>query len=406
VTPQELEPSDFQRYPAKARQLAKAYLDVLRQMPLPLLVAMLRELRAYDWKFPREQQEVEWQLTYLRSCGEVDRSKLFQPFAPIPVPPELQHLNWVNDPETFLESYTTALWSMRKIDDYRAAATSFVEQLEKSKPETKLPGQRVTIVVIGRDAKGDGYRLFRKLRPLGVHMTGLQLGGASSVLVGLLTQRADQYPLPYGHWYVDGGAPWSLPADFGSKITLVSYPVLAPVRKKALSYMGLAIQQSSGPEALGSRLKHLEPQELDADVVTGDLTMQHFYASVFTEGSGTQIFSTTFVQWTAREALRRAQPLTMVIRFAPRQEQRPMDDMFRSDDGAEVFDPEGSLIDGDMGAFYTYLAMQNLSEARGSAFLAWFEDHSEAVVVAPSFPRGTESDSPITMGSLLSMMLT
>lgn len=83
-----------------------------------------------------------------------------------------------------------------------------------------------------------------------------------------------------------------------------------------------------------------------------------------------------------------------------------MDDMFGSDDDAQVCDPEGSLIDGDMGAFYTYLATQNLPEASGAAFLAWFEDHSEAVVVAPSFPRGTESDSPITMGSLLRMTLT
>jgi hypothetical protein len=34
-------------------------------------------------------------------------------------------------------------------------------------------------------------------------------------------------------------------------------------------------------------------------------------------GSGTQIFSTTFVQWAARECLRRAQPETIVLHYAP-----------------------------------------------------------------------------------------
>ena len=55
--------------------------------------------------------------------------------------------------------------------------------------------------------------------------------------------------------------------------------------------------------------------------------LNHFQLKLLTEGSGTQIFSTTFAQWTAREALRRAQPLTMLVRFAPRQRQRPMNEL-------------------------------------------------------------------------------
>ena len=55
--------------------------------------------------------------------------------------------------------------------------------------------------------------------------------------------------------------------------------------------------------------------------------IDRFQVKLLTEGSGTQIFSTTFAQWTAREALRRAQPLTMLVRFAPRQRQKPMNEM-------------------------------------------------------------------------------
>ena len=55
--------------------------------------------------------------------------------------------------------------------------------------------------------------------------------------------------------------------------------------------------------------------------------LNRFGVSLLTEGSGTQIFSTTFVQWAAREVLRRAQPVTLLARFAPRQRERAMNEL-------------------------------------------------------------------------------
>ena len=54
-------------------------------------------------------------------------------------------------------------------------------------------------------------------------------------------------------------------------------------------------------------------------------------------------------------------------------------------------DPAGSLIDGDMGAYYNWLNQQRLPGAEKSSFLVWFEDHGEALAIGPSMPRGTES---------------
>ena len=111
----------------------------------------------------------------------------------------------------------------------------------------------------------------------------------------------------------------------------------------------------------------------------------HFELSLLTEGAGTQIFSTTFVQWAAREALRRAQPITLYARFAPRQPGTV--DAGAPDRSARqpALDPQGSLIDADMGAYYTWLNQQRLTGADESRFLVWFEDHSEAVVAASAF---------------------
>ena len=64
-------------------------------------------------------------------------------------------------------------------------------------------------------------------------------------------------------------------------------------------------------------------------------------------------------------------------------------------------DPQGSLVDADMGAWYTWLNQQRLSGADRAAFLVWFEDHEEAVVIAPSFERAKRSDAPIQLAALI-----
>lgn len=128
--------------------------------------------------------------------------------------------------------------------------------------------------------------------------------------------------------------------------------------------------------------------------------MNRFKISLLTEGSGTQIYSTTFVQWAAREVLRRAQPLTLFARFAPRQKERSMKEMLERAT-AEEPDFQGSLIDADMGAYYTWINQVRLSGSDKSAFLAWFEDHQEALAIGPSLTRGKQSNETIGLNDLL-----
>ena len=158
-----------------------------------------------------------------------------------------------------------------------------------------------------------------------------------------------------------------------------------------------------GPEALRTFLAQLRPSILawiaQCERQSKDEVLERFEVKLLTEGSGTQIFSTIFAQWAAREALRRAQPLTLLVRFAPRQRQKPMNELLSAD---ALLMPEldlvGSLIDGDLGAYYNWLNQQRLPGAEQSSFLVWFEGHNQAVVIGPATPRGTESTSPADLG--------
>ena len=154
-------------------------------------------------------------------------------------------------------------------------------------------------------------------------------------------------------------------------------------------------------EAASSYVEALGPEDLGLTGTTADAPVRHFESSLLTQGAGCQIFSTTFVQWAARECLHRAQPLTLLARFAPRQMNAPLEELLTRDPLRQVEDKQGSLIDADMGAYYTWLNLQRLPGEEKSTFLAWFEDHSEAVAIGPSIERGKTSDTPIELADLI-----
>jgi hypothetical protein len=158
------------------------------------------------------------------------------------------------------------------------------------------------------------------------------------------------------------------------------------------------------PEAFRTRMAQTQPAEIGLNS-GDDAVLNRFQLSLLTEGSGTQVFATTFVQWAAREALRRAQPLTLLVRFAPRQRENPMNELLAEARRRPELDPQGSLVDADMGAYYTWLNQQRLPGAEKAFFLAWFEDQQEAVVVGPRVERGKTSETSLGIRELIAQMV-
>jgi len=162
---------------------------------------------------------------------------------------------------------------------------------------------------------------------------------------------------------------------------------------------------SGGPESLQEQMADLRPEEIGLSGVADQAVLSYFQMRLLTEGSGTQVFSTSFVQWAAREALRRAQPVTPLVRFAPRQRQRDMRELIASPQQAPALDPDGSLIDADMGAYLPWINQQRLSGAQQSSFLVWWENQGEAVAIGPALPRSTESNSSVCLAQVLNQLL-
>ncbi|MEO6817170.1 MAG: hypothetical protein ABI177_10745 [Edaphobacter sp.] len=399
MLPESLQSDQFARYPEAAKNLALAYLAVFRQLPLSFLAALLRELIEYDYKFPAERAAIDKELANLSSLSSVQIKDWFHPFAALSLSSKLEELDWVNQPAKFIEQESAYLWSTHQLDAFRQAATDYGNRLQSAVSTEPLPVHRLGIAVIGQGVALYDQPLFRNLREHGTYFGQVKPDNGLELLLSGVQARAKSHPVPYGHWYVDGGR-----ADAQSPLLAnVSYQGLEPVRNNLLKYIQTQVTQPGmGPEELRSNLARLLPSDLGMGKA-GDSVLNRFQVKVFTEGSGTQIFSTTFAQWTTREALRRAQPLTLLVRYAPRQRQRPMNELLSNPNANPELDPEGSLVDADMGAYYHWINQQRLEGAEQSSFLVWFEGHNQALVIAPSLPRGAKSDSPMDLKQLLSL---
>ena len=409
MLPSQLKAADFAGYPPQARALAETNLALLQRLPLTYLVVVLREVAGYDWKLPAEKQRTSGQLVYLSGLPEEKRAVLMSGFAGLKAGSALEGSSWAANPASSVEQITAWLWSSHQTDAFRGAAENLSDQLAAAVP-ARLPSQpRLGIVVLGQGADQASFPLFSKLRPHGLHLRNVDPGNGLDLLLAEVQRRArpaadrSNQADPLLHWYIDGGAP--VPT---SGLTQVSYFAAEPMRVALLKRTQQAIESgTSGPEGLRSLLAQMRPEDLgpapSASAPQPDPVLQHFQMTLLTEGSGTQIFATTFVQWAARECLRRAEPETLLLRYAPRQRQQPMNAMLS--DAAEVGpDPQGSLVDADMGAYYTWLNMRRLPGANQMRFLVWYEGHSEALIIGPGLPVGTTSDSAMNMRSVLKLL--
>lgn len=405
MLPKDLKPEMFSGYGPDGRKIVADHLGTLQQLPLTFLPGLLRELINFDFKFPAERKAHERELGYLASLSAAQMRDCFQEFDAIQLSRALEQFDWVQSPAQFVERLSAHLWSTHQLDAFRKASNDYGERLRNAVPPEPPPVPRLGICVIGQGVTSYSEPLFRKLRSHGAYFTSINPENGLQQLLDSVTVRAKAHPIPYGHWYIDGGQA----AARDPALTCVSYVALAGVRDRLLRKMQEQIEQPGmGPEALRSFLAQLRPADLGMeDAGNGhDEVLERFHVSVLTEGSGTQIFSTVFAQWAAREALRRAQPLTLLVRFAPRQRQRPMNELLSpSAERSAELDVTGSLIDGDFGAYYNWLNQQRLSGAEHSSFLAWFEGHSQALAIGPSMARGTESRSPASLQQVLDWML-
>ena len=215
---------------------------------------------------------------------------------------------------------------------------------------------------------------------------GVKPAGGLRAVVGAVARRAAAHPLRYGHWYIDGGAParrdsrWRCRSFVCGAVALSRRPAgqdAEDLRSQRLRSGGLSNPHGTN----AARRDRLECR--------GDAVLTRFQLSLLTEGSGTQVFATTFVQWAARETCAAPSRSLCLARFAPRQRENPMNGLLAGG-AAKAGTGSPRLPDRRRyGRLLHWLNQQRLSGAERATFLAWFEDQTEAVAIGSRIRSGS-----------------
>ncbi len=382
-------------------EFAAQSLLLLRTLPVPLAALLMQQVLRYGTMFPRERHELEATLASLQPPRSAEKEHAVAAFAALRLSAGLKTSTWENDPASWMESFTAEMWSTGQIGALRDAARLVLPVQAADAPDAQ---RRAVVVVFDKRLQADGgaAALFRRLRPAGTHFAAVGAKDADGVLRQWLTARADAHAEPYAHWMVCGEAVAALQVP---KTATLSYAALQPARQHLLHLMNEARneQGGGGPEGLRHAMQQLKPQQMGLPADT-DPVLAAFATDVLTGGSGTQLYATTFVQWTAREVLRRAQPRTLVARFTPRNQSASMDMRLAHPTAEPPLDGAGSLLDAEMGAHLTQVNLQRLPGAERAHFLAWHEGYGQAVLIGEGVAAGVETGTRTSLRDLLQRM--
>ena len=206
MQPHDLQPEQFSSYPPEARRLVVSHLETFRELPLVFIPGLLREIIDYDFKFPAERTAIESELALLSALTRPQREVRFRAFEQLTISPKLEQFDWINQPAQFTEQLSAHLWTTHQLDAFRAAATEYGSRLQSEMPLQPLAVRRLGIAVIGQGVTSYDNQLFKNLRAHGTYFNQIKPERGLDLLLEGVASRSQAYPVPYGHWYVDGGA--------------------------------------------------------------------------------------------------------------------------------------------------------------------------------------------------------
>jgi hypothetical protein len=396
MIPAALTRESFQGYPPEGRSFAVQYLDVLQRLPPALCPSFLLQIKNLDTSFPAEKHSLQTRFGALAGMPAGKLAALLEPFEGIRLPENILQSNWVDEPAKFITAMTAFLWSSGLIDHFREATQALFAAL----PDPVTKDDRMLILVIGQGTTPQAQP-FGRLSRHGVLIRHLDEDDISARLLEMVSSRVALNPEPFSHWYIDGGENWPLWSK-APGIIQTSYHSLTPLRMRVLSHMKNTIfSGDAGTEAMQTHLSGLSPRELNVEEITSDPVLQRYYTELFTLSSGPQLFSTSFVQWAGRELIRRAQPDTILLRYAPRQHHRGFNEMVAQVEEEKILDPQGSLRDAQMGAYYAWLEARRMAPSAVLRTVVLFEGSTQMLLLSPRTPEGIETATRLTLSQAL-----
>ena len=317
------------------------------------------------------------------------------------------------DPRRLQDATQSLLRRQGLLPRWRQEIDQVFQTLQPRIDERLFPAdgpRRVVVIVYGQGIAIQRGKLWTRLRGLGARIP-LRLEGATAsepFLRGLFAAGSSGRPFsPFGlgpdqAWIVEAGESLHALCGEGTACaTGLSYDRLRSYRETlARSLYKKVLGGVSGPQELAAWVRALDLAPPEGALLHADPVMRAFVREVLLGGNGTLLVNNTFVEWSAVQALRRAQPRLLVARFGVRDKMKPFSSLLlysspRPTDQIPILeDPLGSFVDVEQLSYYVWLSAEKSAAYRGKTlYLLLAEGVDEMLAIRPGPPAGAAGDA-------------
>ena len=345
-----------------------SYSGLISRLPRTFGPALNGQFQRWDLLFPAEQRRLRSQLDYLEGLSPTELKELFAPIADLETRMDLP--NWRQGAAGMSIQETGVLARSPLYPQWRTEVEKVFSHIEEAiLPLDKLKSlRRLIVCALPPGLPLDDRPMWPELSASGGWVTlARPFVESEGALVGALSKRATNAGLEdiESTWVIECGRDFSAAVESTSAVEF-SWDSLDAIRRTFLGRLNSIQRDLHSADQATEELRKLDiGQSLDQRL--GRIArVREFIRSVLLSGNGSLVFNNSFVQWSASEALRRAQPQVLVARFGIRPKLKPFssmvlfEDQHRSNPMPDQDDPAGSLIDGQMLSQYVHLSAQGL----------------------------------------------
>lgn len=407
------------------------YAKLVARLPVTFRPFVNQELVNWGKHFSFERKSIENLLSYLGRLNEREFELLFKPVHTVETKMGVERWAFPTQGQT-LES-TSLLAHSPYFQEWRKAVQEVFDEVAKrpQPPVSELAPNRkhrLILIVIPRilpvnretvwkewSGQGRELAIAEGDSRSGQSCSEVLLGGAGS---GLLSRVASTT----GHvaedlWLLDADTVLRqvLPTAGISKeniqlATYLSYTELKTFREAIRDRLNWIQKDLADADAVIASLRQIDVVPWCPQALKGQLSTREFVRELFLSGNGSVVFSNSFVQWAASEALRRARPRMLVARFGTRNKPKPFTSLaiLEDQEGASPLpdapDPDGSSIDAQILARYIWLAASRYEEYRDAVCLCVADALPAIYAIAPAEHSLLRESEPMTLERIRSIL--
>ena len=366
--------------------------EMSRRLPATFGAAVHDQLRQWDFLFPAEQRQLRAQLDWLSGLAQPEFDRLFAPLRDL----EGRMALGLHDSSSGLGVRDVGILARSPLyPQWRVEVEKAFGRIDAAAaPSVPLRGApRLLLEVLPPAASLKDQPVWPALAKRGAWFSlDRPFGEILPALVPAIAARAGAPPWEdiERTWVLECGTRFSALADS----TVLSWDALQALRREFLRRLNAVERDLRSVDQTTEDLRRADIGRLAGAAIAGNPRVREFLRGVLLSGNGSLVFSNSFVEWGASEALRRAQPQALVASFGMRQKLKPFsslvlfEDQHRSNPVPDQDDPAGSLTDAVLLAEYVYLAAQRTAcYPEHTLTMLSAVDWNRVLILGPRAPR-------------------